>query len=1247
MVNGLGLPSTALCDTGAQTKLLMSPSLAQRMEERLEARMATLDKKISFQDYRNQPAGSAKRSITCCLEIDGRQFNQQTFLITETGHDVYIGLHWWQEQNVLLHPRSLSIIWPDDLPALAKFNKPIEMPPKCPLPYDPSIESDIRHRDKLMKKEDKRYHILRRPHQGREPETEDLEDIQLIAALTQKVESHPLQARWKDLPMPTEAIPFERITVGAMEPHSWKTYTGAPIPFPPEENLEHIQMVRKKIPKEIAHLEGFFSKQQAHTLPRSRPEHDVLLEEEGEKPATGPPKYSTPPQYLPLEKETVERLLKEGFIEPCMEMDASPVLFIPKPHSPEKRFVIDYRWRNKYLKSRLVNTPDLAGTIHSCRNAKKFSKIDIIQAFHRMLLQEASKRLTAFRTRLGTFQWKVLPFGLKVGPAWFQKFINSLLQELLDWIASAYADDVLIHSEDEREHWAHVEEVIFRLHNAQLQGDITKSEFFVDKVNYLGVVLEAGKGTSIDPAKTKAIINWEFKDLCNRTAVKSFLGLCNYIRMFCHHASDIAEPLNRLLKKDQLFEAGREQEQAFNQMKKLATTAPVLAFFQPGAPTRVETDASKNATGGVIWQLQQDDSWKPTGFFSKTMTPAERAYPIQDRELLAIVQTLEHYRPELTGQKFDVITDHQALLYFNTKRKLSTRQIRWSHILADFDVDFRYRPGKENIAADALSRKTSENPTVKARELEERTMALIPSEIRPAIKIAALQGADLADIIKQENEEQNLGKDKGRLIVPEQTRDRHTFLRTALLHELHAPKIFAHQGQNKMIKMIQQDYYWPGMSRDVRRFVNNCYDCKRNKTPRDKTPGLLHSLPVPQEVWSHVVVDGKDMPKDRHGFDYVWVFVDKFSRLIASLPGNKKDNAEKLAGRYYRSLYRILGMPDIWISDNAGPFISGFLQEVNRLTGTKHRHGSAFHPQTQGAVEVTNQCLDQRLRFYVDKYQDDWSTHLPALDFAHNSTWHSAINMAPLKVLLGKEVRNPLTPLSERNEQANSGSPATRAQELLSRTRLVQEQALEAAKQTQARQEGQVNKKRRPVDFRVGDKVFLKKRGFSTSAPTTRLDSQWVGPFKINEERGHSFVLDLPPYYKMKNLFHADRLRKAPETPLPQQHQSPPPPEEINGEPEWEVDMVEESRLFRGKELQYRVRWKGCDPDEEWYSAGNFKNAPIALKNFHEEHPEAPGPPRRLEKWIEAAANDEEAQSHTDDNKAVRKGQKTRARRHT
>jgi len=952
---------------------------------------------------------------------------------------------------------------------------------------------------------------------------------------------------------------------------------------------------------------------------------------------------------MPLEKQTTDELLAMGFIEPCMAEKPASNLFVPKPNSSERRFCQDYRWVNQFLKPRLVPAPDVPGTLSNCSDAKHLTKIDIIRAFNRLRMAVGSEYLTAFRTRQGTFQWKVLPFGLKVGPAWWQAFINAQLNELLDLFASAYADDVLVYTREEEDeaHWQQVEEVIYRLHKAQLQGDIKKSRFNVTTIDYLGLVIETGKGVRIDPSKTRAILDWKFEDLTNRSAVRSFLGLINFVRAFCYHESEVAEPLNRLLKKDVPFVCGEEQRQAFEKLKQLVTEAPVLSFFIPGRPTRVDTDASRNATGGVIWQEQEDGEWRPVGYFSKTMTPTERAYPIQDRELLAVVQTLEHYEPELLGTRFFVVTDHQALLYWSTKRLLSTRQVRWADFLANFDITFQYRRGKDNVVADALSRKTVETPTVKAREKEERTMALIPPTSLPfnpaeskGVRVRMMtvehpKGADLADLIRSESQEQKLGYHGNKIVVPPTTRDGKLHLRTALIREAHEPAIFAHGGQNKTLRALQTTYYWKGMNQDVRRYVRNCAECCRNKTKHDKTPGLLHPLPVPNRVWEQVAVDGKDMPTDEHGYDYVWVFVCKFSRLKATLPGKKTDTAATLAQRYYRYLYRLLGCPDAWLTDNAGPFVSEFLDTLNKLTGTKHKRGSALHPQTQGAVEITNAELDQQLRFYVDKYQRQWSVHLPALDFAHNAAWHSSLGMAPLKVALGSEPRNPLSAPLPTIAMEDHNQRQALARDMVEQTKAVQDMAHRHALTAQKAQEKQANKSRRAVDFVTGDKVYVHKKGFTTSAPTTRLDSQYAGPWKILETKGHSYVLEVPPYFKGSNLFHADRLRKAPSDPLPQQTSEPEPPEEIDGEPEWEVERVIAARL-RGKtrRLEYQVKWKGLDPDDEWYPARNLKNAPVAIEEFHKQYPEAAGPPVNLQNWIRAAARDERLVDQKDDDVA-------------
>lgn len=463
------------------------------------------------------------------------------------------------------------------------------------------------------------------------------------------------------------------------------------------------------------------------------------------------------------------------------------------------------------------------------------------------------------------------------------------------------------------------------------------------------------------------------------------------------------------------------------------------------------------------------------------MTQAERAYTIQNRELLAVVQCLKKFKPELLGMKFIDVTDHQALLYYSSKRCLSIRQVCWTNFLANFDITWQYRPERENVAADGLSRKTAELPTVKAREQAERNAILLPqNDFQPhlaAITAEKLEkiskGADLVELIIEENRQQKHGTVDDKLVVPEKTQNNEIFLRTALLREAH--ELHANGEQNKTVEEIRHKYFWKKLRQDAKRYVRNCLPCGRNKKRRDKTPGLLHSLPILNHVWEQVVVD-KDMPKDDRGCKYVWVFICKFSPLIAALAGKKTDTAEKLAERYYYHLYRFLDVPDRWLTDNAGPFVSEFLSTLNKLTKTKHHHRSSLHPQTPAAVERTNSQLDEKLRAYIDKYQTKWRVHLPALDLAHNASWHSSLAMSPLKVLLGLKPRNPLSlPLAEMDTSSTT-----------------QELARQSAVKAQMRQEHYENLKSRPVDFTVGDLVYVSKKGLTTKALTTRLDSQYV-----------------------------------------------------------------------------------------------------------------------------------------------------------
>src|SRR5215208_2672528 len=211
----------------------------------------------------------------------------------------------------------------------------------------------------------------------------------------------------------------------------------------------------------------------------------------------------------------------------------------------------------------------------------------------------------------------------------------------------------------------------------------------------------------MDPAKVDSIMDWPVPQML--THLQSFLGFINFYRCFVPDFSKRCLPLTSLLGKSKKIDWGPEAQQAFEAIKVLFSDWKhgLLAFFDPGRQTIVETDASDRAMGAVLSQLGEDSKLRPVAFHSRKFTPPEVNYDVHDRELLAIVEAIEAWRVYLTGSQFQVAVymDHKNLEYFTTSKKLNSRQARWSALLADYDFQIKYRPGSLNARADALSRR--------------------------------------------------------------------------------------------------------------------------------------------------------------------------------------------------------------------------------------------------------------------------------------------------------------------------------------------------------------------------------------------------------------------------------------------------------------------------------------------------------------------------------------------------------------
>ena len=602
-----------------------------------------------------------------------------------------------------------------------------------------------------------------------------------------------------------------------------------------EEDKETTEEIKKKLPAMYSEYIDVASKVALDTLPSHRAyDHKIKLEAENSLGYS--PLYRQSIEELKATKQYIVENLGKGFIEGSQASFASPILFVKKP-SGGLCFCVDYRKLNAITRKDRYPLPLIDETLARLGQAKIFTKLDIRQAFHRIRMDPASEDLTTFRTRYGTYKYKVLPFGLTNGPATYQRYMNDILFDYLDDFCIAYLDDILIYSDNELEHESHVKKVLERLRNAGLQVDIKKCEFGVKRTKYLGFIVSTD-GIEVDPEKVEVIYNWMPPKTVK--GVQSFLGFCNFYRRFIQDYGVIAKPLVRLTKTNVPFVFDQDCQEAFEELKGRLTSSPILRHYNPELESMLETDASDGVVGGILSQLHPDGEWHPVAFFSKTMAPAECNYEIHDKEMLAIIRSLSQWRAELEGanSRIKIYTDHKALEYFMTTKQLTSRQARWAEILSQFFFTIMYQPGKQNTKADTLTRREQDVGPQEKLKADFRTQSLLrPEQLDPrileelpysaelaAIEISKLSGSrGLIDRLLAANRtigslealraqarlgDKDLKLEDGlllyqdKLIVPDQD-----YLRTELIREVHEQVSTAHPGRNKTIQLISTRYY--------------------------------------------------------------------------------------------------------------------------------------------------------------------------------------------------------------------------------------------------------------------------------------------------------------------------------------------------------------------------------------------------------------------------------------------------------
>ena len=410
--------------------------------------------------------------------------------------------------------------------------------------------------------------------------------------------------------------------------------------------------------------------------------------------------YRLNPEKAKYLQKEIQYLLENDLIEPSKSNWSSPCILVPKPDG-SYRLCTDYRKVNTVTKTDTYPIPRIDDCIDKIGNARYVSKFDLLKGFWQVPLTERAKEISAFVTPDGLFQYKVMPFGMKNSPATFQRLINQVISGLTG--CDAYIDDVIVYSETWSEHVEIMCKLFEKLSDAKLTVNLCKCEFGKATVTFLGHVVGQGNVKPV-VAKVKAIC--EFPVPKGKKQLMRFLGMAGYYRKFCPNFSTIAEPLTRLLSKRVKFTWSPECEIAFQKLKAILESSPVLVAPNFSKLFKLVVDASEVASGSALLQEDEVGVDHPVCYFSKKFNKSQLNYSTIEKECLALVLAIKHFEVYLSSSSLPicVFSDHNPLVFINKMKNSNQRLLRWSLMLQEYNIEVRHIRGKDNVIADCLSR---------------------------------------------------------------------------------------------------------------------------------------------------------------------------------------------------------------------------------------------------------------------------------------------------------------------------------------------------------------------------------------------------------------------------------------------------------------------------------------------------------------------------------------------------------------
>ena len=864
--------------------------------------------------------------------------------------------------------------------------------------------------------------------------------------------------------------------------------------------------------------------------------------ETGDHPPIKLRPYRTPLNTRKIIDKAVDEMLEANIIQRSRSSWAFPVIIVEKKDG-SSRFCIDYRKLNKITRPIAINLPLIDDIINRLSGAKYFTSLDLRSGYWQVKVDEGSQDRTAFTCHKGLFSFKSMPFGLCNAPSVFTELMTEVLDGLDDF-ATSYLDDVLIWSNSLSEHLSHIRQVFdrFRQHNLKLK--LKKCNFLQEETTHLGFVISK-QGVKPDENKVKAIRS--LPPPTNVREVRGFIGSVSWYRRYIPNFSKIAEPLIRLTRKHARFKWDQECQAAFEYLKESLTIIPLLAFPDCSLPYRVYTDSSADTVGAMLSQEQEeiDEEGNSTGrmvekpiyFLSHKLSPTQCRYSTIERECYAIYYALQKLHTYLHNAKFEIFCDHQPLKYLLESPMMNKRVQMWALTIQGYNATINFISGKENSVADLLSRIPNQKEEERGQEtLSEQEIEPEVSDKSYEIGVINSNAVDLNQFASCKFKEDDLIDKPDSLgldMIVEQAKDPEICLIKSKLESdqtsnsllkkyiildqvlyyiskvdedpvirLYVPshlteKVMAethniiHMGFDKTFDAIRKHYFWPNLYKQVYDYVSKCVACQSRNMQKIKSP--IKEVDTPPFPFAKIAIDlVGPLPKTLSSNMYILTAIDWYSGYLEAWPLPDK-KADAIAHIFLEEIVTRYGCPVSVVTDSGSEFVNSTLGNLFKKLNISHRRTNVYSPW-ENRVERVHRSLMDILSKKVQENTHTWDLYLnqalAAIRFSENeSTKHS-----PFFYLFQRDPIIPVHNLLQPRRRYYGEDIIERGLEQAHKAFLFMHRR---RKQAHRRQAKYADRKRKHINFEVGQPVYIKKH-----KRENKLDSKWQPYYRIMKRTG-------------------------------------------------------------------------------------------------------------------------------------------------